>query len=295
MIDQQLLQKVLEIQIEDPITFSNLGLSNSSMPNTLSFIDDVKYLSDINENKNITGVICTPEFKSLLTKKTVLVTDARFSFYTLHNHIAVESKKTIPSEIDQSATISPNCYIHSENVIIGKNTVIQPNVTILGDVEIGDNCFIQSGTVIGSEGYEYKKTSQGILPVVHDGKVIIGNFVHIGANTCVDKGFSFRNTIIGNQVKIDNLIHVAHGVNIQEGAFIIAGTTIGGSCTIESDSWLSINSSIAPGITVKKKGFVSIGAVVTKDVNENEQVTGNFAIPHGQFIAKLKRSQDQKE
>lgn len=290
MIDSELIFSILDIQTNSNSVYSGLGLSNTSEPNSLSFLDDENYLDQLNANPHITGVICSSKMAPSITKETIVVEDARYAFYTMHNYIAELFKSHIPSEIDESVLIGANCYVHDQNVKIGKNTVIQPNVTILGDVEIGENCFIQSGTVIGSEGYEYKRTSKGIIAVKHDGSIIIGNNVHIGANTCIDKGFSFRKTIIEDEVKIDNLIHVAHGVQIKEGSFIIAGTILGGSCTIEANSWLSINSSLAPGITVKKNGFVSIGAVVTKNVNENEQVTGNFAIPHDQFISNFKDS-----
>jgi UDP-3-O-[3-hydroxymyristoyl] glucosamine N-acyltransferase len=273
------------------IVFDSMGWSDAIKKNTLTFCDDSRYISEINDNENITGVIVKPEFESMLskTKYLFLDNDPRYSFYSIFNKNAKYNKKIFKSIIHKTAIIHPTSFIAENNVIIGENTIIKPNVTILEDVEIGNDSIVQSGTVIGSEGFEYKKTNKGIIAVIHDGKVVIGNNVHIGANTCIDKGFSFRDTIIENNVMIDNLVHVAHCVHIKESASIIAGTTLGGSSEIGEKSWLSINSSIAPKIVVNKSGFVSMGAVVTKNVIENEQVTGNFAIRHDLFLKAFKK------
>jgi UDP-3-O-[3-hydroxymyristoyl] glucosamine N-acyltransferase len=273
------------------IVFDSMGWSNSIKKNTLTFCDDSRYISEINDNENITGVIVKPEFESLLskTKYLFLDNDPRYSFYSIFNKNAKYNKKTFKSIIHKTAIIHPTSFIAENNVIIGENTIVKPNVTILEDVEIGNDSIVQSGTVIGSEGFEYKKTNKGIIAVIHDGKVVIGNNVHIGANTCIDKGFSFRDTIVENNVMIDNLVHVAHCVHIKESVSIIAGTTLGGSSEIGENSWLSINSSIAPKIVINKYGFVSMGAVVTKNVIENEQVTGNFAVRHDLFLKAFKK------
>ncbi len=299
-INNKLMMESLKITHYDEFNFSTLGLSNSDKENTLTFLDDFRYLSEVISNEKIKGIFTSKEFKEKITElrndlKFFIVTDPRYSFYSLQNYLTdlnFEENK-FASKISPTAQIHPTSFVSELNVIIGDNVIIYPNVTILSDVEIGKNCVIQSGAIIGSEGFEHKRTSKGILSVCHDGKVIIKENVYVGSNTCIDKGFSFRNTIIESNVKIDNLIHVAHGVLIQDGAFIIAGTVLGGSSIIENDAWLSINTSIAPGITVKKKGFVSIGSVVTKDVVENQQVTGNFAIPHEKFLQNLKKSISQ--
>jgi len=269
---------------------SAFGLSNATVDNTLSFLDTAKFIDEINLNKNISTVVTNSGYAgNLLNKKIIIVDDPRYFFYQFLNYYSKNTKQSKPSVIAGTASIHNTSYVSPVNVIIGENTIICPNVTILEDVEIGDNCIIQSGTVIGSEGFEYKRTSKGILRVFHDGKVSIGHNVDVGANTCIDKGFSFRNTIIENDVKIDNLIHIAHGVHINRGAFIIAGTILGGSTTIGEEAWLGINASTGPGISIGRRGFVSMGAVVTKNVEDEQQVTGNLAIPHLQFLKALKK------
>ena len=292
IINQELLNKGLSINSNILFEANQLGLVNSNQANTLSFIDDEKFLSELNSNNNISVVITTIDFESKInkTKKIIIVDDSRYHFYKLLNYTGKSNYVKSDSFIDKSSIIHTTAHIAEHNVTIGKNTIIGPNVTIMADVIIGDNCVIQPGTVVGSEGFEYKRTTKGILPVFHDGKVVIGNNVDIGSNTCIDKGFSFKTTIIEDEVKIDNLIHVAHGVHIKKGAFIIAGTVLGGSTVIGENSWISINASISPGITVGSKGFVSMGAVVTRNVEDNQQVTGNLAVPHPQFLKIFKKN-----
>ncbi len=279
------------IDIDSNFICDALALTNSTLPNTLSFIDNINFVKELNQNTNITSVFVNRELLGLIESKTCIICDdPRYYFFILLNEIGKRSYLKVPSLINQTAVIHPRAYVSEFNVAIGENTIIGPNVTILPDVTIGDNCVIQSGAVIGSEGYEYKRTTKGILPVFHDGKVQIGNRVEVGANTCIDKGFSFRQTIIDDEVKVDNLVHIAHGVQIGKRSFIIASCMLGGSVTIREDVWIGPNATIAPGLTIEKGGFVTLGSVATRNVAEAEWVTGNFAIPHKKFLSNLKAS-----
>jgi UDP-3-O-[3-hydroxymyristoyl] glucosamine N-acyltransferase len=173
-------------------------------------------------------------------------------------------------------------------VEIADNVIIEPNVTILPDVTIGKNCIIRAGAVLGSEGFEHKRTKFGILPVFHDGKVIVGDDVEIGANTCVDKGFAWRNTSIGNQTKIDNLVHIGHGAQVGEKCLITACSQIGAS-DIGDNVWVGPNANILSQHSIGNSAVITVGAVVTTDVAPGKRVTGNFAIDHQKFIKFIKQ------
>jgi len=291
MINKELINSILAVKYASNIEFETLGLSNTNCLNSLSFFDDEKYLKQLNENKNITGVFVEEKHKNIIsTEKVILVVeDPRWCYYTLHNNISKQFKKNFPSLIDKSSAVHKTSFVAEKNVIIGKNCIIHPNVTILEDVEIGDNCIIQSGTVVGSEGFEYKKTKNGILAVYHDGKVIINNNVDIGANNAIAKGFSYRQTIIGEYTKTDNLVHIAHAVQIGKRCLFPASCMIAGSVTIKDDVWVGPNASISSGVTINENGFVTIGAVVTKNVEFGQKVSGNFAIPHQLFLNFIKK------
>lgn len=292
MIKTQEINDLFKEQVAaSGLTFDKLAMVNSRYPSSLSFIDDIKYLEQLNANENITGVFTTAEIAPRIVGKNLLtVNDPRYYFFTLFNYVAIKSAINFKSRISDKAVIHPRAYISEHNVIIGDNTIIGPNVNILPDVEIGKDCIVQAGTTIGSIGFEYKRTSKGIVSVVHDGKVIIGDKVEIGANTAIDKGFSFRDTVIGDEVKIDNLVYIAHCVHIGRGSFIVASAALTGSVTIKENVWIGPNANIAPGLLIDDNAFVSLGSVVTKNVDAGIHVTGNFAIPHGIFLKNLKKS-----
>ena len=270
-----------------------LALVNSNLNNTLSFIDDKRYLKQLNQNLNITGVITTKEISNhIIDKKIYVVEDPRYTFFSLQNNFAesIMKSRRFESKIDVTAKIHKKSFINNHNVIIGKNTVIEPNVTILSDVEIGDDSIIRSGAVIGTEGFEYKKTTKGILSVKHDGKVIIGDNVNIGSNSCISKGFSYRNTIIGNNSKIDNLVQISHCVQIGERCLLPASTMVAGSVTIEDDVWIGPGVNISSQLIIKSGSSITLGSVVMRNVLENQVVTGDWAIPHSQFLKNLQKT-----
>lgn len=133
-------------------------------------------------------------------------------------------------------------------------------------VSIGQRVRIGPGARIGFDGFGYEKNKDNAWEhFPHRGRVIIGDDVDIGANTCVDRG-TLEDTVIENGVKIDNLVHVAHNVRIGPNSIIIAGTVIGGGVKIGRNVWLSINSSIRDYITVGDDAQIGMGAVVTKNI-----------------------------
>jgi len=296
VINEILISRVLERNVEN-VNFSSLGLINSTTENTLSFIDDEKFLSEALLNSNLKGIFVTEEFREKFVKRRpdlflILCSDPRYYFYKLQNQLTdlkFESSK-FKSVISNSARIQEKSYISPFNVIIEENVFIEPNVTILSDVIIGRNTIIRAGVVLGAEGFEHKRTSKGILSVKHDGKVIIGSNVEIGANCAISKGFEYRNTIIGDDTKLDNLVHVAHGVQIGRGCFLPACCMIAGSTTIGNDVWIGPGASISSQLIVGNSSFITIGSVVTKNIADGVKVTGNFAVSHDQFLKIFKNN-----
>lgn len=190
--------------------------------------------------------------------------------------------------IGKNVTIGDYCSI-GEDVVIGDNVVIKNHVQIEGPVVIEDNCTISSGVVIGSDGFGYYRDIDGNnTQVPHAGGVHIGRNVDIGANTCIDRG-TIANTVIGAYTKIDNLCHIGHNVKIGRNVFIIALSMIGGSAILEDETYVAPGAKIMNQIHVGKNAFVGMGAVVIKDVGENDVVTG---VP-AQVIRK--RREDDRE
>lgn len=121
------------------------------------------------------------------------------------------------------------------NVTIRKNSIIHPNCIIYDNVEIGDDCVIHAGAVIGADGFGFVRDgANGYVKFPQIGKVVIEDGVEIGANTCVDRG-ALGETRIGEGTKIDNLVQIAHNVQIGKRVVIAAQTGISGSTVIEDD------------------------------------------------------------
>ena len=174
------------------------------------------------------------------------------------------------------------------NIVIEDNVIIEAGVTIYENVTIKKGSIIRSGTTVGGNGFEFSRFEDEVLSIAFAGDVLIEENVEIQNNTCVDRGV-FDRTYLGKNVKIDNLVHIAHDVKIGENTLVVACTLIGGRTKIGKNSYLGPNCTIKNGLNLGENSKVSMGAVVTKNVKDGEVVTGNFAIPHEQFIKNLKK------
>lgn len=132
--------------------------------------------------------------------------------------------------IADDTIIMPGCYL-GVGVSIGANCLLHPRVVCYHDVQIGDHVVIQSGAIIGAEGFGNVMHEGRWVSIPHSGAVIIENDAQIGANTTIDRGV-LDNTFIGLGARIDNQIQIAHNVKIGAHTAIAAGTSIAGSTTI---------------------------------------------------------------
>jgi UDP-3-O-[3-hydroxymyristoyl] glucosamine N-acyltransferase len=135
--------------------------------------------------------------------------------------------------IGNSTVLEAGCYV-GKGSKIGDNCAVYPRVVIYKDVEIGNRVIIHAGAVVGADGFGFVRDGKAHVKFPQVGKVIIEDDVEIGANTCIDRG-SLETTIIRRGVKLDNLIQIAHNVEIGEYTLIAAQTGISGSSTIGSN------------------------------------------------------------
>ncbi|WP_273397867.1 UDP-3-O-(3-hydroxymyristoyl)glucosamine N-acyltransferase [Actinobacillus porcinus] len=132
--------------------------------------------------------------------------------------------------IGDNAVIGAGCFI-GKNAKIGCNTQLWANVSIYHEVQIGDDCLIQSGAVIGSDGFGYANERGKWIKIPQTGRVVIGNRVEIGACTCIDRG-ALDDTVIEDNVIIDNLCQIAHNVHIGTGTAVAGGVIMAGSLKV---------------------------------------------------------------
>ena len=277
----EFLDKTIQNDIE------HTGMADSVRPNTISFLDNPKFAKGINNNANISVVLVREKDASLLhgNIETVIVENPKAALFSLHNAYCKEYLTYGVSKIAQSASIHPNAYIAPHGVLIGENVVVAPNVTILAGVEIGDNTTIAPNSVIGEEGFHVYDDLNGIKRmVIHDGFVKIGKNVDIHASVVVDKGFMGRDTIIGDECKLDELVHVAHRSHIGCRTVLAGGADVAGSTTIGDNVWIGPKSIISNRVSVDDNARIIIGSVVIHNVRRGTVVSGNFAINHEKHL-----------
>ncbi len=185
--------------------------------------------------------------------------------------------------IGENVKIYPNSYI-GEGSKIGDNTVIYSGVNIYANTQIGSHCVIHSGAVIGSDGFGFAAQSDGTYKSVPQvGNVIIEDHVSIGSNTVIDCG-TFNATVIKRGVKIDNLIQVAHNVEIGENTVIAAQAGIAGSTTIGSQCVIGGQAGIVGHIHIADQTKIQAQSGVTKNTKEGEAIYGSPALGYNNYI-----------
>ncbi len=170
--------------------------------------------------------------------------------------------------IEKNASIADDTQIASgtvigENSCIGKGGNIKANVTIYHNVEIGSNILIHSGTVIGSDGFGFANEAGCWQKIPQLGKVIIGNDVEIGANCNIDRG-ALKNTEIGNGVKMDNMIHIAHNVIIGDHCAMAACVGIAGSTVVGERTTFSGSVAVVGHLQIPAGTHFTVRTVVNK-------------------------------
>lgn len=178
--------------------------------------------------------------------------------------------------IGDNSSVGDGCQIHpgvriGNGVKIGPRSVIHPNCVIYDNVEIGRDCVIHAGTVIGADGFGYVRDDDRHVKFPQIGTVAIEDNVEIGSNSCIDRG-ALGETRIGEGTKIDNLVQIAHNVQIGKRVVIAAQTGISGSTVIEDDCVIAGQAGIADHVTLKSgvvigaRGVVFPGKIIRKGV-----------------------------
>ena len=164
--------------------------------------------------------------------------------------------------VEEGAEIGDNVYIHPHatvgcNAKIGANTILYPHVTIYHDCRIGNNCILHAGAVIGADGFGFAPSPEGYEKIPQIGIAILEDNVEIGANTCIDRA-TMGATVIHKGVKLDNLIQLAH--NVEVGSHTVMASQVGVAGSAKIGEWCMFGGQAGVAGHIKVGDHVTVGA-----------------------------------
>ncbi len=188
------------------------------------------------------------------------------------------------AKIGENCRISPNAYI-GKGVMIGDNCRIGPSVSLQYCI-LGANVILFAGVRIGEAGFGFARGPQGAVTVPQVGRVIIEDFVEIGANSTIDRG-SGPDTVIGAGTRIDDLVQIGHNVRIGSGCIVVSQSGVAGSTQIGNGVQIGGQSAVAGHLTVGDGAMIAAKTGVLKDIPPGVTVCGMPAVPIKQYFRQV--------
>lgn len=300
-----------EIEGDENATVDNLSKIEEGKEGTLSFLANPKYTHYI-YNTSATAVIVGEDFipERSVGTNLIRVKDPYSAFATLlEAYNKLKQQKTGISDdavikpsaevgkdvyigdlvyIGEKASIGNQCKIFphvyiGDHTSIGKDTIIYSGVRIYEGTVIGNNCIIHSGAVLGSDGFGFApQEKHHYKKVAQIGNVIVEDDVEIGSNTTIDRA-TLGSTILRKGVKLDNLIQVAHNVEIGEHTVIAAQTGISGSTKIGKNCMIGGQVGIVGHLTIGNNVRIAAQAGIGSNIKDGETVMGSPAFEIGKY------------
>tara|TARA_Y100000389_G_scaffold204820_1_gene259902 strand:- start:12223 stop:13179 length:957 start_codon:yes stop_codon:yes gene_type:complete len=278
------------------------GIKNGKV-NHMTYLKDSSYKRHLKKS-NASVFIIDKDFNEISENKTYIkVNNSGLAFIKVLKHfkkkLMTNNKKNNTCKakildnvnlgknvhIGRNSIIYPGCYL-GDNSTVGKNSILYPNTILYNDVEIGNNCVIDAGCVIGADGFGLIQDNGISYNIPHIGKVLIGDNVTIGSNTCIDRG-TIDATVIGDNVKIDNMVQIAHNVKINNNCVIAGQVGIAGSTVLYENVKIGGGTSIIDNLEIGKNSVILGNSFVWKNVKENSFISGNPAEDHKLRLKKM--------
>lgn len=258
--------------------------------------------------------VTTADLVQFLPQSVIALTceNPKLAFVALNEYMYAEHKPQAgidaTAQIAKSAEIGQNCHIGAyavigENVTIGNDCVIEPHTVIehhckignncrigssayIAYAHIGNNCYIYSGARIGCDGFGFQLINGQHHRIPQLGRVIIGNDVEIGANTCIDRG-ALDDTVIGDGSRIDNLVQIAHNDKLGRGCVIVSQVGIAGSCTLGDYVVLGGQVGLADHLNIGSMAQIAAQSGVMRDVEAGAVMMGSPCVPFKDFMRQV--------
>ncbi|MBW1659402.1 MAG: UDP-3-O-(3-hydroxymyristoyl)glucosamine N-acyltransferase [Deltaproteobacteria bacterium] len=305
----ELAEKLGARLVGDPsLKVSKVAPIEHAQKGDLTFLSDSKkygYLKETKASAVIVSEGIEAEGKNLLVVKDPYVAFARVQsfFYPrpqstgeisslawIHPEAVLGENVTILpfACVERGVNVGEGCIIHShvflgEGVKLGKECVLYSGVKVYHECLLGDRVTLHSGVVVGSDGFGYAWDGRDHLKIPQVGKVVIGDDVEVGANTTIDRG-TLGDTVIGDGVKIDNLVQIGHNVKIGSRAIIVAQVGIAGSSEIGEGAILAGQVGVAGHIRIGKQVKIAAQSGIHNNIKDGEILCGTPAIPVKNFF-----------
>lgn len=288
-----------EVDGNQNITVSDFSKIEEGKPGTLSFLSNPKYEPYLyTTNASIVLVKSDLKLKQKISTTLIRVADPYQSIarlltlyenskpvkFGVHPNTAIDETAKIPETvfIDAFVSIGKNVKIHSgveinancsigDNVEIGEDTILYAGVKIYDGCKIGSNCVLHAGCVVGSDGFGFAPQAEDYAKIPQIGNVVIKDRVEIGANTTIDRA-TMGSTIIHKGVKLDNLIQVAHNVEIGENTVIAAQTGIAGSTKIGKNCMIGGQVGFAGHISIPDNTKIGAQSGIANDLKSEGKI-----------------------
>jgi UDP-3-O-[3-hydroxymyristoyl] glucosamine N-acyltransferase len=191
------------------------------------------------------------------------------------------------TRVGVASSIGAGCYV-GKRVMLGEGCVLHPNVTVYDNVDIGRGAILHSGAVIGADGFGYVMENGRWHKFPQVGRVLLGDFVEIGANSCVDRA-ALGVTSIGDGTKLDNMVHVGHNCRIGRHVVVAAQTGFSGGVTVEDYAVIGGQVGIGDKARIEAHAVLGsgCGVLTSKIVRSGETVWGTPARPLKQHLEQL--------
>ena len=295
---------------EVAVPLTGVATLDSAGPGQIAFLTNPRYRSRLATTR-AGAVILAPADREA-ARIPHIVSDNPYAYYArtvalfhparaavpgIHPTAQVAEGSTVAAgaEVGAFAVIGRGCVVgegavigaHSvlgEGVAVGAGTRLHPRVTIYDGCKLGARCILHSGVVIGSDGFGMARDEGRWVKIAQVGAVRIDDDVEVGANTTIDRG-ALDDTVIGEGVKLDNLIQIGHNCVIGAHTVIAGCTGISGSVTVGRDCLIGGGVGIVGHITICDGATVSGYSFVTKSIiKPGTYTSGTPAMPHGEWL-----------
>jgi len=262
---------------------------SSAGEHDLAFLNHPQYRSQLTACKAACVVVSHDLQEEALKRGAAIVVDDPYVYWArvtqLWASLAPPSPEPLvhPSayihpmaSVHPSARIGPLCVVEA-NVVIGRASWLKSHVTVLKDCQIGEDCIIHPGVVIGADGFGFAPDKGQWIKIAQLGSVRIGNQVEIGANSCIDRG-ALEDTVIEDGVKLDNLIQIGHNVRVGAHTAMAGCVGIAGSSKIGEHCTLGGGAIVLGHLQLADHVHISAASVVTRSLLQAGTYSGIYPI-----------------